>query len=136
MNVSEFVVNVKNPSGVVKNIKSFLDKPEVQTVIENNDFSELEKTLVWSGLGWQGIGLLWAILRDILGEDTLYNNQDHIPAGFYAYNNIKSKIDLSGYNIGWIGADAFYKSTLSDIVIPKTCSTFYSQASFWYYYIA
>lgn len=46
MNVSEFVVNVKNPSGVVKNIKSFLDRPEAQTAIDNNNFNELEKTLV------------------------------------------------------------------------------------------
>ena len=123
MDVSSILINTKNPNAVVKQVRTFLDSPGVEDIINKKSYSEIETKIRQLPLGWQAIGLLWAILRDTFGESEILEDLEHIPDGFYAYNNINGGgADFSYYNIKYIGNNAFYKSNLDNVEIPKSCT--------------
>lgn len=58
MDVSSILINTKNPNAVVKQVRTFLDSPGVEDIINKKSYSEIETKIRQLPLGWQAIGLL------------------------------------------------------------------------------
>lgn len=120
--VNKHLINCARPETVLNNLLNFLNEEAVKEFIEAKNWLALARYLkIKQGLGWELIGLVWSILRELFSQDELLESIGYIPAGFYAYCNIEGNlVDLRGLSISRIGDNAFFKSNLSKIYLPST----------------